>query len=67
MAFAVARHEDGALESDAPPLSRNEVLARYRHLREISKRHNDKILNLISADAMLCIRRVGWVWLTEGP
>src|SRR5262249_40882230 len=53
MAFAVARREDGALESDTPPVTRNEVLARYRHLREISKRHNEEILNLISGDALL--------------
>jgi hypothetical protein len=60
MAFAVALREDGALESDAPPVSRNEVLARYRRLREISKRHNENILNLISADAMLRqARRLG--------
>jgi hypothetical protein len=60
MGFAVARRKDGALVSGAPPLNRNEVLARYRHLREITKRHTDKILNLISADAMLHqARRLG--------
>ena len=60
MAFAVARRKDGALVSGAPSGSRNEVLARYRHLREISKRHNEEILNLISGDAMLRqARRLG--------
>ena len=60
MAFAVARREDSALESATPPVSRNEVLARYRHLRQISKRHNHEILNLISGDALLHqARRLG--------
>jgi hypothetical protein len=60
MDFAFARREDGALESDSPPVSRKEVFARYRHLREISKRHNHEILNLISGDALLHqARRLG--------
>jgi hypothetical protein len=60
MAFAFARREDGALKSDTPPASRNDVLARYRQLREISKRHNHEILSMISADALLHqARRLG--------
>src|SRR6266540_1864744 len=40
--------------------ARNAVLARYRQLREISKRHHHDILKLISGDAMLQqARRLG--------
>src|SRR5262245_19408965 len=43
-----------------PPPARNAVLARYRQLREISKRHHHDILKLISGDAMLQqARRLG--------
>jgi hypothetical protein len=60
MAFAVARRADNALENDIPPSSRDQVLARYRQLREISKRHHHEILNLISGAALLRqARRLG--------
>ena len=42
--------------------ARNAVLARYRQLREISKKHHHDILKLISGDAMLQqARRLGLV------
>ncbi len=59
MAVAVPR-EDNAFANDNPPPARNAVLARYRQLREISKRHHHDILKLISGDAMLQqARRLG--------
>jgi hypothetical protein len=60
MALAVARRADNALENDVPPLNRDQVLARYRQLREIGKRHHHEILNLISGGALLHqARRLG--------
>jgi len=60
MALAVARRADNALENDVPPLNRDQVLARYRQLREICKRHHHEILNLISGGALLHqARRLG--------
>src|SRR6516225_7470528 len=53
MAVAVVPREDNAFANDNPPPARNAVLARYRQLREISKRHHHDILKLISGDAML--------------
>ena len=43
MAVAVIPREDNAFANDNPPLARNAVLARYRQLREISKRHHHDI------------------------
>jgi hypothetical protein len=60
MAFAVARRADNALENESPPSSREGVLARYRQLREISKRHHHEILNFISGGTLLHqARRLG--------
>jgi hypothetical protein len=60
MAVAVVPREDNAFANDNPPPARNAVLARYRQLREISKRHHHDILKLISGDAMLQqARRLG--------
>jgi hypothetical protein len=57
MAVAVALREQEILER-AP--THEEVLARYRRLRAISKEHHSKILDLISQDAILrCARRLG--------
>ena len=54
--------EDNAFANDNPPPARNAVLARYRQLREISKKHHHDILKLISGDAMLQqARRLGLV------
>ena len=41
------------VDQQKPTLRRNEVLARYRRLREISKQHHFAIMKLISRDAML--------------
>jgi hypothetical protein len=64
MAAAVAPREDHAFNSPAAAVSRDEVLGRYRHLREISKRHHSEVLNFLSKDAILHqARRLG---LTHG-
>ena len=60
MAVAVVPRKNNAFANDNPPPVRNAVLARYRQLREISKRHHHDILKLISGDAMLQqARRLG--------
>lgn len=60
MAHAVALREHNALGNDNSPSSRDDVLARYRQLREISKRHHHEILKFISGDALLRqARRLG--------
>ena len=46
------RQHDTLIKDDAPA-SRDEVLARYRRLREISKRHHHEILKVLSRDALL--------------
>jgi hypothetical protein len=57
---AVALLKHNALESRPTPLSRGEVLARYRGLRKISKHHHNEVLKHISGDAMLHhARRLG--------
>jgi hypothetical protein len=53
MSAAFARREEIAFEHQAPTPSRAEVLARYRHLREISKRHHSDVMNYLSPDAIL--------------
>ena len=41
-------------------LSRAEVLTRYRHLREISKRHHSAVLDFLAKDAIIFqARRIG--------
>ncbi len=60
MVAAVALRNANAAERRPPTPSRGEVLARYRHLREISKRHHSKALDCLSANAMLHhARRLG--------
>jgi hypothetical protein len=62
MAVALVPREDNAFANDNPPPARNAVLARYRQLRVISKKHHHDILKLISGDAMLQqARRLGLV------
>jgi len=59
---AVAVRTEDIVEPQVP--SRGEVLTRYRHLREISKRHHSAALKLLSRDAILHhARRLG---LTDG-
>ena len=60
MALAAALRKHNALENDNSPPSRDDVLARYRQLREISVRHHHEILKFISGDALLRqARRLG--------
>jgi hypothetical protein len=60
MATALALRDTTSVENRARPLTRAEVLARYRALREISKDHHSKILKLVSRDAILRqARRLG--------
>ena len=48
----------------APLMSRSELIARYRHLREISTQHHSAALNFLSRDAIISqARRIG---LTQG-
>jgi hypothetical protein len=61
MALVGARREDNALKNDNSLSGRDEVLARYRQLREISTRHHHEILKFIS-DERFCIRHADWVW-----
>jgi hypothetical protein len=52
-------HEDASEASAAAP-SRNEVLARYRRLREISKHHHSETMKFLSKDSLLHhARRLG--------
>jgi hypothetical protein len=37
----------------SPPMSRTEILARYRRLRQISKQQHEAVLDLIAADVLL--------------
>jgi len=50
---AVALRKDNSFEQQEPSPSRGEVLARYRHLREISRRHNAKVMDFLGKDAVL--------------
>src|SRR5438105_8324495 len=60
MVAAVALREDNVFNNPAAAVSRGEVLARYRHLREISKRHHSEVLKFLSKDAVLHhARRLG--------
>ena len=60
MSLAMALRGSTAPQDTARPSSRNEILARYRELREISKRHHHEILKHISPNAILHqARRLG--------
>jgi hypothetical protein len=60
MAVAVAKQEELPFEARVEAWSRAEVLARYRHLREISKHHHHEAMNFLSQDAILHhARRLG--------
>jgi hypothetical protein len=64
MVAAVVRCEEIGFEPQVPAPSRDEVLARYRALRRISKRHHTHAMELVSPDAILQhARRIG---LAEG-
>ena len=58
--MALALREHSTLINDSAPPSRDQVLARYRLFREISKRHHHEVLKLTSGDAVLRqARRLG--------
>lgn len=60
MVPAVALREQSIFEQQAPSPGRGEVLARYRQLREISKRHHSKAMDFLSTDAIVQhARRLG--------
>jgi hypothetical protein len=60
MALTAAFREQNAVACDDPRSSREEVFARYRRFREISKLHHHEILACISSDALLNqARRLG--------
>src|SRR6185503_12652987 len=57
---AVALRKENEFELQAPASSRREVLARYRDLREVNKRHHAKVLDFLSQAAILQqARRLG--------
>jgi hypothetical protein len=59
-ANVVLRQHDNAVGEQGLAWTRDEILARYRRLREISKRHNSEMLRFVSGDAMLHeARRLG--------
>jgi hypothetical protein len=60
MVAAVALRKEDALEDQAATPSRGDVLARYRRLREISKRHHSDVMGFLSKDAIMHqARRLG--------
>ena len=60
MALTAVFREQSAFGYDDPPPSRDEVFARYRQFREISKQHHHGIVACISSDALLNqARRLG--------
>jgi hypothetical protein len=60
MAPTAAFREQSAFAYDDPPSSRDEVFARYRRFREISKQHHHDILACISSNTLLNqARRLG--------
>jgi hypothetical protein len=60
MAAAVGLRIENTVEPQAPPPNRGEVLARYRHLRQISKQHHSEAMDFLSQDAVLHhARRLG--------
>ncbi len=57
---AIVLQKDSAGTRPAPLLSRDELLARYRHLREVSRQHHSAALNFLSKDAIISqARRIG--------
>ncbi|MFI5015417.1 MAG: hypothetical protein ACHQAY_24035 [Hyphomicrobiales bacterium] len=60
MATAITSREQSALDNPETVPGRREVLARYLHLRAISKQHHSKILDFLSMNAALDhARRLG--------
>ena len=60
VAAAVMLQQDNADARPVASLSRAEVLTRYRHFREINKRHHSAVLNLLPKDTVISqARRIG--------
>lgn len=60
MVAATGLRKENNVEPQAPSPSRGEVLARYRRLREISKRHLSDAMKYLSQDTILHhARRLG--------
>ena len=65
MGAEVVTPDDTAGAPNEPALSRDDVLARYRRIREIGKQHNAELVRYLSHDAVLQqARRLG---LAQGP
>jgi hypothetical protein len=59
---AVGLRNENSVEPPAPTPSRGEVLARYRHLRQISKRHHSEVIKFLSQDTIMRhARRLGFI------
>jgi hypothetical protein len=60
MVPAVAVPQESNVEAAAALATRDEVIARYRHLREISKQHHNKAFDFLSTSAIMQqARRLG--------
>jgi hypothetical protein len=60
MVAAVAHLAESHIEPQEPTPDRGEVVARYRHLRAVSKRHKSAAMRLVARDAVLQqARRLG--------
>jgi hypothetical protein len=60
MVSSIALRKEDTFENQEPTATRGEVLARYRQLREISKRHHSGALEFLSKDAIIHhARRLG--------
>src|SRR5262245_2745214 len=60
MAEPVTPPDDDGVTASEPTWTRDEVLARYRHVREVSKRLNSELVRYVSQDALLQqARRLG--------
>jgi len=60
MALPLVQHQPNRFLAGDAPSTRDDLLARYLHLREISKGLHEEVLNSVSSDALLnCARRLG--------
>jgi hypothetical protein len=60
MTAAAVLKQDNTVAGPAAPLSRAEILTRYRHFREISKQHHSTVLKFLATDAVISqARRIG--------
>jgi hypothetical protein len=60
MAATAVLKQDNTVARPAAPLSRAEILTRYRHFREISRRHHSAVLKFLAKDTVISqARRIG--------